>query len=56
MAEHAVWLRVSVLCRLLREALYELEAEAPISQLAQELAVLQERAENELSHSADSRQ
>ena len=51
MEEHAALVRVAVLCRLLREALYELETEIPSSQLAQELTALQERAEEELSRS-----
>lgn len=51
MTEHAALLRVAVLCRLLREALYELETEISSSQLAQELTALQERVESELSQS-----
>jgi hypothetical protein len=41
--------RVAVLCRLLREALYEIEMELPTAQLVQELTALQERAEGELN-------
>jgi hypothetical protein len=52
MGESAVLVRVAVLCRLLREALYELDAEVPTAQLAQELTVLQERAESELNRSS----
>lgn len=42
-------MRVAVLCRLLREALYEIEMEIPSAQLTHELTALQERAEAELS-------
>lgn len=55
MGERAALVRVTVLCRLLREALYELDAEIPTSQLAQELTALQERAESELSSSTEPR-
>jgi hypothetical protein len=48
MGERAALVRVAVLSRLLREALYEIETEFPTAQLSQELAVLQERAEAEL--------
>jgi hypothetical protein len=41
--------RVAVLCRLLREALYEIEMDIPTARLTQELVAIQERAEAELS-------
>lgn len=44
---HAL-VRVAVLCRLLRGALYEIEIEIPNAQLTHELTVLQKRAEAEL--------
>jgi hypothetical protein len=47
--ERPALVRVAVLCRLLREALYEIEMEIPSAQLTQELTALQERAEAELS-------
>jgi hypothetical protein len=47
--ERSALVRVAVLSRLLREALYEIEMEIPTAQLAQELTALQERAEWELS-------
>jgi hypothetical protein len=46
--ERSALVRVAVLCRLLREALYEIEIEIPNAQLTHELTVLQERAEAEL--------
>lgn len=52
--ESTALVRVAVLCRLLRGALYELETALPNSQLAQELTALQERAEGELSRSGAS--
>ena len=47
--ERRVLVRVAVLCRMLREALYEIEIEIPTAELTQELTALQERAEAELS-------
>jgi hypothetical protein len=47
--ERSALVRVAVLCRLLREALYEIEMEMPTAQLTQELIAIQERAEAELS-------
>lgn len=47
--ERSAWVRVVVLCRLLRDALYEIEMEIPTAQLTHELTALQERAEAELS-------
>jgi hypothetical protein len=47
--ERSALVRVAVLCRLLREALYEIEVEMPTAQLTQELIAIQERAEAELS-------
>lgn len=52
MEERAVLVRVAVLCRLLRETLYELESELATGHLSQELTALQERAETELGRSA----
>ena len=49
MDDQSALVRVAVLCRLLREALYEIEIEIPNAQLTQELTVLQERAEAKLS-------
>ena len=49
MEERSALVRVVVLCRMLREALYEFESEIPNEQLTHELTVLQERAEAELS-------
>jgi hypothetical protein len=48
MAERATLVRIAALSRLLRESLYELEAEFSTAPLAQELSVLQERVESEL--------
>ena len=48
--ERTALVRVAVLCRMLREALFEVEMEVPTAQLTQELTVLQERAEAELGH------
>jgi hypothetical protein len=48
MEERSALVRIAVLCRLLREALYEIEIEIPSAHLTQELTVLQERAEAEL--------
>lgn len=47
--ERSAWVRIVVLCRLLREALYEIEIEIPNAKLTRELTVLQERAEAELN-------
>jgi hypothetical protein len=52
MAELAALARVIGLCRMLREALYELDAEIPTAQLVQELTTLQQRAENQLNQSS----
>lgn len=52
---HAALVRVSVLCRLLAKTLDELEIEMPTAQLAQELTILGERAESELSQRVEDR-
>ena len=49
MEERTALVRVAVLSRMLREALYEIEMDIPNAQLTQELTALQERAEAELS-------
>ena len=49
MEERPALVRVVVLCRMLREVLYELEIDIPNTQLTQELTVLQDRAEAKLS-------
>ena len=49
MEERSALVRVVVLCRLLREALYETEIEIPNAQLTQELTVLERLAEAKLS-------
>jgi hypothetical protein len=52
MEERAALVRVAVLCRLLVEALDELDAETPMAHLVDELTALREHAESELSQSA----
>ena len=47
--DRSALVRVVVLCRLLREALYETAIEIPNAQLTQELTVLEELAEAKLS-------
>ena len=49
MEERSALVRVVVLCRMLREALFEIESEIPNAQLTRELTLLQERAEAELN-------
>jgi hypothetical protein len=53
--KRAALVRVSVLCRLLAKTLDELEIEMPTAQLAQELTILGERAESELSQRVEDR-
>jgi hypothetical protein len=53
--KRAALVRVSVLCRLLAKTLDELETEMPTAQLAQELTILGERAESELSQRVEDR-
>jgi len=53
--KRAALVRVSVLCRLLAKTLDELEIEMPTAQLAQELTILGERAETELSQRLEDR-
>jgi len=48
--------RVAVLCRLLAEELDDLETEIPTAQLVEQLTVLRERTESELSRAAELRQ
>ena len=50
MEERTALVRVAVLSRLLREALYEVEMELPTAQLSRDLTALQQHAEAELSH------
>lgn len=47
--ERSALVRVVVLCRMLREALYELEVDVPDAQLTRDLTILQERVEAKLS-------
>jgi len=54
--EHSALVRVAVLCRLLAEELDDLETEIPTAQLVEQLTVLRERTESELSRAAELRQ
>ena len=47
--ERSALVRIAVLSRLLREALYEIEMEIPSAQLTQELTALEKHAEAELN-------
>jgi len=54
--DRSALVRVAVLCRLLAEELDDLETEIPTAQLVEQLTVLRERTESELSRAAELRQ
>jgi len=54
--ERSALVRVAALCRLLAEELDDLETEIPTAQLVEQLTVLRERTESELSRAAELRQ
>ena len=56
MEKRSTLVRVAVLCRLLAEELDNLETEISTAQLVEQLTVLRERTESELSRHAELRQ